>query len=107
MTMTGQSIETLTVNMTKGDRTPAGLLDALISKIQTPLPTDYVAFIGKVNGAEGPLGGAYLRLWSIEEIDELNREYSVDEFAPGILLFGTDAEIWTAVSILRPSHPQL
>ena len=29
-------------------------------------------------------------LWSIEELVEFNKSYQVDEFAPGLLLIGSD-----------------
>ena len=55
------------------------------------LPGDYIAFLGCSDGAEGPIGSAgYLSLWSAEEIPNLNRTAAVDEFAPGLMVFGTD-----------------
>jgi hypothetical protein len=53
-------------------------------------PEDYKEFLLRSNGAEGIVGKAYLVLWSVEEIIKLNEEYSVERFAPGLLLFGTD-----------------
>lgn len=32
----------------------------------------------------------YLSIWPIDEIVELNQEYAVDEFLPGIKYFGSD-----------------
>ncbi len=47
------------------------------------------------NGIEGPIGKAsYLSIWPINELIELNQEYAVDEFLPGIKYFGSDGEIW-------------
>lgn len=55
------------------------------------LPQEYVDFMMYSNGAEGPIGKyAYLALWTLEELVELNKAYQVDEFAPGLLLFGSD-----------------
>lgn len=55
------------------------------------LPEDYVAFLLHSNGADGPVGETwYVSLWSIDELSELNSGYRVEEFAPGILLFGSD-----------------
>jgi hypothetical protein len=52
---------------------------------------DYGEFLSRYDGAEGFVGvGQYLVLWSAEQIQELNAAYRVAEFAPGILLFGTD-----------------
>lgn len=55
------------------------------------LPEDYVAFLLRSNGADGPVGETgYVSLWAIDELSELNRGYRVDEFAPGLLLIGSD-----------------
>ena len=55
------------------------------------LPTDYVSFMLQSDGAEGPVGkNGYLNLWKIGELIELNQAYRAEEFAPGLLLFGSD-----------------
>ena len=55
------------------------------------LPEDYIVVMRHSNGAEGAIGlSGYLVLWPIEEIIALNHAYAVDEFAPGLTLFGTD-----------------
>ncbi len=54
------------------------------------LPGDYVQFLRKTNGGEGFVGNAYLILWRIEELLEMNRDYQVAEFAPGLFLFGSN-----------------
>ena len=41
-------------------------------------------------GGEGFLGANYIIFWKAEELSSLNREYEVDKYAPGILLFGSD-----------------
>jgi hypothetical protein len=58
---------------------------------QAPIPPDYLALLRESDGAEGSLGhGSYIALWSAEELRPLNKEYAVNEFAPGFMLFGTD-----------------
>ena len=42
------------------------------------------------NGAEGSIGQSYLVVWPADEIVELNQTYRVDDFAPGLVLFGGD-----------------
>jgi len=55
------------------------------------LPLEYVDLMRYSNGAEGPIGASsYLVLWPIEEIIPLNEDYAAGEFAPGLILFGTD-----------------
>lgn len=54
------------------------------------LPHDYRDFLGKYNGGEGFIKDNYLILWRAEEIVLFNQEYEVHEYAPGIILFGSD-----------------
>lgn len=55
------------------------------------LPEDYVTFLKKSNGGEGFVGdNAYLILWPVEQLLELNDAYQVPKYAPGLLLFGSD-----------------
>jgi len=54
------------------------------------LPADYRYFLTIANGAEGFLSDdIYVMLWAVEELLELNRGYEVEEYAPGLLLFGS------------------
>jgi hypothetical protein len=60
-------------------------------KLRISFPQDYVDFMLKTNGGEGTVGeDSYLRLWKIEEIIESNEGYSVEEFAPGLIIIGSD-----------------
>ena len=54
------------------------------------LPADFLEFLGSSNGGEGFLGEAYVVIWSVEDIVELNKLYEVERYAPGLLLFGSD-----------------
>lgn len=55
------------------------------------LPVDYAVFIKESNGGEGFVGpNAYLILWPVEQLLELNKAYQVQECAPGLLFFGSD-----------------
>ena len=55
------------------------------------LPEDYVQFLQQTNGGEGFVGpNAYVILWRLEELLEMNKAYQVAEFAPGLFLFGSD-----------------
>lgn len=54
-------------------------------------PKEYLYFLLKSNGGEGWIGeNSYLLLWKVDEIVSLNKAYEVNEFAPGLILFGTD-----------------
>jgi hypothetical protein len=55
------------------------------------LPSDYVSFLRQFDGGEGFIGSdAYAMFWRLGELDEMNRAYQVDDYAPGFLLFGSD-----------------
>jgi hypothetical protein len=72
---------------------PASISDIeqVQSELAVGLPDDYVAFMLRSNGAIGPVGETgYVNLWPINELAELNQEYRAGEFAPGLLLFGSD-----------------
>lgn len=55
------------------------------------LPDDYRALLRSSNGAEGFVAAdVYVMLWSTGELVELNEAYAVSEFAPGLVLVGTN-----------------
>ena len=54
------------------------------------LPEDYTTFLQEVDGGEGFVGDAYVILWRVGELLEMNRAYQVAEYAPGLFLFGSD-----------------
>lgn len=71
-----------------------GATEDVIEKAETQLawtfPLDYRMFLGEMNGGEGFVGENYLILWSADELEQFNREYEVHEYAPGLVLFGSD-----------------
>jgi SMI1 / KNR4 family (SUKH-1) len=67
----------------------------LIRKIQkeghVTLPSDYVEFLQKMDGGEGFIGpNAYVILWRVGELLDINKAYEVSDYAPGLFLFGSD-----------------
>ncbi len=54
------------------------------------LPDDYESFLRQTNGGQGFVGNAYLILWRMEELLEMNKAYQVADYAPGLFLFGSD-----------------
>lgn len=68
---------------------------AIIKHVEADLdvlfPQEYVDFLLQFNGVEGPIGEEnYIRLWRVEEIPILNKEYEVEIYAPGFLIIGSD-----------------
>ncbi len=54
------------------------------------LPEDYANFLQQSNGGEGFVGNAYIILWRVDDLLEMNRSYQVADHAPGLFLFGSD-----------------
>lgn len=65
-------------------------IQAAIAALGRSLPSDYLQFIGEHDGGEGFIGDNYLILWSSGELATFNHEYEVEQYAPGIVLFGSD-----------------
>ena len=54
------------------------------------LPDEYIKFMKKHDGGEGPVGiNGYAVLWTLEELKELNDEYQAIDW-PECVLFGSD-----------------
>lgn len=54
------------------------------------LPADYVDFLRRHNGGEGFAGEHCVVLFKAEELKPFNDGYEVDEYAPGLVLFGSN-----------------
>ncbi|ESW94996.1 cell wall assembly protein [Mesorhizobium sp. LSJC268A00] len=54
------------------------------------LPKDYADFVREHNGGEGFIGDSYIIFFKAEELVDFNREYEVEKYAPGILLFASN-----------------
>jgi hypothetical protein len=54
------------------------------------LPDEYKSFLLTSNGGEGFIGEAYVILWPIEELLQVNAGYEVETNAPGLFAFGSD-----------------
>ncbi|WP_426303948.1 SMI1/KNR4 family protein [Acidovorax facilis] len=68
----------------------AGVIAKSEIALQWPLPVDYKDFLKNTNGGEGFVGENYLILWTAEELAQFNNEYQVKDYAPGLVLFGSD-----------------
>ena len=56
-----------------------------------PRLRDYSEFLARYDGTEGFLApDRYIALWSALQVRELNEAYRVAEFAPSLILIGTD-----------------
>ena len=60
------------------------------NKLGIKFPSDYIEFMLFSNGCEGSIGESYLTVWPIEELVETNEDCEVEEYTPGLILFGSD-----------------
>jgi hypothetical protein len=71
-----------------------GASDEAIQQAQASLgivlPEDYVAVMKEANGGDGVIGECYLSLDPIEELVPRNARLRSAEFAPGIVVFGSN-----------------
>ncbi|MBM7662807.1 hypothetical protein JOC85_003618 [Bacillus mesophilus] len=66
-------------------------IEEVEKELKVKFPQDFVDFMLLTNGGEGTIGeDSYLRLWKIEELIESNERYAVEEFAPGLIIIGSD-----------------
>ena len=66
------------------------VVDGLSASLGVALPKDYTKFLKEHNGGEGFIGDSYIIFFKAEELVDFNREYEVEKYAPGILLFASN-----------------
>lgn len=54
------------------------------------LPESYIEFLKIADGGEGFVGKAYVILWRLGDLITYHQGYKVEEYASGLLLFGSD-----------------
>ena len=55
------------------------------------LPNNYLEFMSKNNGGEGPIGkNIYGWFYKLEELVDVNNEYEVQKWWPGYVVIGSD-----------------
>ncbi|MGO9163052.1 MAG: SMI1/KNR4 family protein [Streptosporangiaceae bacterium] len=73
---------------------PAAAEDAIAVFERTSrkkLPAEYREFLKISNGGEGFIGKvAYVILWGVDELAPMNEAYEIEDYAPGLLIFGSD-----------------
>jgi hypothetical protein len=68
---------------------PSELADAEQSMVHR-LPSDYKLFLQWSDGGEGQVGNRYLSLWKASELSQLNADYEIATYLPGLVAIGTD-----------------
>ena len=54
------------------------------------LPLQYIDFMKQHNGGEGDIGETWLILFPIDELQEINEEYCIEEFLPNHIIIGSN-----------------
>lgn len=68
----------------------SAVVDGLAARLGVALPKDYTDFLKEHNGGEGFIRDNYVIFFKDEELADFNREYEVEKYAPGVLLFASD-----------------
>src|SRR5438045_159769 len=66
-------------------------ISGALKACSSALPQDYVEIMRQTNGGEGFVGESYFRLYPIQKLAQLNQAYGVNEFAPGLIIFGSNS----------------
>lgn len=90
MTMTPMDKQRLLARFNGNPPADAASIQQFESESGLRLPEDYRQLLRHTDGGEGFVGNAYVILWRVGELLEMNRGYQVAEFAPGLLLIGSD-----------------
>lgn len=83
-------MNTLLKDWSLGPAVPADDIRDALSALGRSLPIDHQQFLREHDGGEGFIGDNYLILWRAAELSIFNREYEVDQYAPGLFLFGSN-----------------
>jgi hypothetical protein len=80
--------------LTAGFRCNHGIARSVVTETMELLsvrpPDDYVEFMAICDGGDGHVGTSLLDLWPVGQVPQLNRDYQVQRFAPGLVVFGSD-----------------
>ena len=79
-------------------------LDAAEAALEMEFPGDYRTMMREANGGEAEFGNSWVRIWSVERLVEANTYYRTNEFAPGLVFFGTDGGGEAYAWDLRPNR---
>jgi len=67
-----------------------GEIDFFLKQIDFALPKGFIDFFKETNGADISTDEKYILLWALTDMVQLNKEYSVEEYAPEFFIFGSD-----------------
>src|ERR1700722_11838545 len=86
-----ERIEQLIAGCTKNEAASQDAIDGLLEAVPYGVPRAYIDLMRAHNGVEGFIGeNAYLIMWRIEELVEMNVGYNFTAHLPYLVLFGTN-----------------
>ena len=54
------------------------------------LPKQYLEFMKKHNGGQGDIGETWLELFTLEDLQEINDDYCIEDFLPDHIIIGSN-----------------
>lgn len=88
--MTQEDLAQLFSDFTGGPPASPDVIALLEQSLRVRLPPDFRDFLGMHDGAAGFVGDNYVILWSAGEVARYHGSYQVNEYAPGLVLFGSN-----------------
>lgn len=79
-----------TSDLELNESTTLQMIEEVEQQLRVKLPSDYVDFLLFSNGCEGGIGESYFVMWPIEELVQNNEDCEVEEYTPGLVLFGSN-----------------
>ena len=64
--------------------------DEILKINEVVLPEQYIEFMKKHNGGEGDIGETWFVLYPLEELQEINDEYEIEQFLSGHIIIGSN-----------------
>lgn len=64
--------------------------DDIIKINEVVLPKSYLEFMKKHNGGEGDIGETWLIFYPMEELQQLNDDYEIEQFLPEHIIIGSN-----------------
>ena len=74
----------------KNDPPFADDVEVFLNNVGFSLPTSFMDFFKKTNGADIISSENYIILWALTDMIQLNKDYNVKEYAPEFFIFGSD-----------------
>jgi hypothetical protein len=62
----------------------------ICAELECTLPDDYLDFMRLSNGGVGMVRDSYIDIYPLTDLRLINEQYHVTQYAPGLLIFGTD-----------------